>query len=105
VVAATHQAQFDLILYVFDVEGAAPRPGTHEGAHHGLRELIHHLAHTGRSGPLRAMHRQEGLHHCHGDFGRLEWHHGAVAPDDLVARQIGRCSGQAGGGGKREGGA
>jgi hypothetical protein len=37
VVAAAHQAQFDLVLHVFDVEGAAARARAQQRAHHGSR--------------------------------------------------------------------
>ena len=87
VVAAAHQAQFDLVLHVLDVEGAAARARTHQRADHGLGQLVHGLAHAGRGRALRAVHRQEGLHHRDGDLVRLERHHGAVAPDDLVVGQ------------------
>jgi hypothetical protein len=39
VVAAAHQAQFDLVLHVFNVEGAAARARAHQRADHGLGQL------------------------------------------------------------------
>ena len=86
VVFAAHQAQLHLVLHIFNVEGAAARTRTHERAYHGLRELIHHLAHAGRGCTLGAVHRQKGFHHGDGNLLRDKRHHGAVAPEDLVVR-------------------
>ena len=87
VMAAAHQAQFDLVLHVFDMEGAAGRARTHQSPDHCLGELIHRLAHARRSRALRAVHGEERLHHGDRDLVRLERDHRAVAPDDLVMRQ------------------
>ena len=87
VVAAAHQAQFDLVLDIFDVESATARARTHQRARHALRQLVHHLAHAGRRRALRAVHGQKGLHHGDGDLGGLERHHRAVAAHDLVLPQ------------------
>ena len=87
VVATAHQAEFDLVLHVFDVEGAAAGARAHQGAHDALSQAIDRLAHAGRSRALRAMHGQKSLHHRHGNLARLEGHHGAVAADDLVVGQ------------------
>ena len=87
VVATAHQAQFDRILHVFDVEGAAARTRAHHGTHHGLGERIDGLAHAGGGGALGAVDGQEGLHHGDGDLVRLKRHDGAVAANDLVVGQ------------------
>ena len=85
--AAAHQAQFDLVLHVFDMEGAAGGPRTHQRPDHCLGELVHRLAHARRSRALRAVHGQERLHHGDCDLVRLERDHRAIAPDDLVMGQ------------------
>ena len=86
-VAATHQAEFDLVLHVFDVEGAAARAGAHQGADYLLGQAIHSFAHTGRGSALGTMHRQKGLHHGHSNLVGLKRHHGAVTANDLVMVQ------------------
>ena len=86
VVAAAHQAELHLVLHVFDVERAATGTRAQQRAHHGLGERVDGFTHAGGSGALRAVHRKEGLHQRDGDLVRLEHDHGAVAPDDLVAR-------------------
>ncbi len=90
-VAAAHQAQFHLVLHVFNMEGAAAGARAHERAGHVLGQHIHHFAHAGRSSALRAVHGQEGLHHGDGDLLRLKWNDSAVATDDLVMRQHVGC--------------
>ena len=97
VVAPAHQAEFDVILHVFDVEGAATRARTQQGANHRLRQALDGLAHAGRRRTLGAVHGQEGLHQRHRDLVRLERDHGAVAADDLVADIGGRHRRRAGG--------
>jgi hypothetical protein len=101
VVAAAHQAEFDLVLHVLDVEGAAARTRTHQRADDGLREHVDGFAHAGRSRALRAVHGQEGLHHRDGDLVRLEGDDGAVAANDLVVGQRSRGAGSGAGGGTR----
>jgi len=84
VVSAAHQAQFHLILHVFNMEGAPARARAQQSADHGLGQLVDGFAHAGRGCALRAVNGQEGLHHGHRDLVGLKRHHGAVAPDDLV---------------------
>ena len=90
-VAAAHQAQLHLVLNILDVEGAAARAAAQERAHHTLGQCVDRLAHAGRCRTLGAVHREEGFHQRHGDLVRLERHHRAIAPDDLVAG-IGRTA-------------
>ncbi|MNS79252.1 hypothetical protein D3C72_1129010 [compost metagenome] len=87
-VAAAHQAELDLVLHVFDVEGAAARTRADHGADHALRQRVDGLAHAGGSRALGAVHRQEGLHHRDGDLVRFEGNDGAVAANDLVVREV-----------------
>ncbi len=85
VVATAHQPEFDVVLHVLDVEGAAARARAQQRAHHGLGQRVHGLAHARRGCPLRAVHREERLHQGHRDLARLERDHRAVAAQDLVA--------------------
>ena len=96
VVAAAHQAQFDLVLHVFDVKGAAAGSRAHQCAHHRLGQAVDGFAHAGRCGTLGAMHRQKGFHQCNGDLGGLKGHHGAIAANDLVVAQRQACGGLGG---------
>jgi hypothetical protein len=98
VMAAAHQAEFDLVLHVLDVEGAAARAAAQQGAHDAAGELLDRLAHAGRSRALRAVHRQKGLHQRDRDLVGLEADDGAVAPDDLVRGVGGRGRTHHGGG-------
>ncbi len=86
VVAAAHQAELDLVLHVFDVEGAPTGTRAQQRAHDGLGERVDGFTHAGGGGALRPVHRKECLHQRDRDLVRLEHDHGAVAPDDLVAR-------------------
>jgi hypothetical protein len=79
-----HQRQFDLILDVFDMEGAAVRQAAHQRIDDRSREHGDLLAHTRRRSALPAVHCQKGLGHRDRYLGRLERHDGAVATDDLV---------------------
>ena len=94
VVAAAHQAQFNLVLHVFDVKGAAARARAHQGAHHRLGQAVDGFAHAGRSGTLRAMYRQKGFHQRDRDLGGLKGHHGTIAANDLVMAQRQACGRQ-----------
>ena len=89
VVAAAHQAEFDLVLHVFDVEGATAGARTHQRTHHVLRQGIDVFAHAGRCCSLGAVDGQEGFHQRHGDLAGFKRHHGAVAANDLVLRKSG----------------
>ncbi len=93
VVAAAHQAQFDLVLHIFNMEGAAARTRAQQCANHGLGQLVHGLAHAGGGRALGTAHGQEGLGQCDGDLLRREGHHIAAAADDLVAVLHGQVMG------------
>ncbi|MCI3952236.1 MAG: hypothetical protein K0R53_1734 [Burkholderiales bacterium] len=76
------------------MEGAARGLTSHEGVHHGFREMGHLLPHARRSRALPAVHRDEGLGHGDRDLGGLEHHHAAIPTDHLVlriARLLGGC--------------
>ena len=87
VVAHAHQAQFHLVLYVFNMEGAAAWTRAHQGADDLLGQGVHVFAHAGRGCALGAMDGERGLHDGHGDLVGLKGDYGAVAANDLVARQ------------------
>jgi hypothetical protein len=87
--AAAHQCQFDLILDVFDMKGAARGLTAHQRVHHVVGKLRHLLAHARGGGPLATIDRDKRFGHGHGDFWRLKAHHRTVAPDHLVLR-VGR---------------
>jgi len=91
VVAAAHQAQFNLVLDVFDVEGAATRTRAQQAAHHGFGQAVDGLAHAGRGRTLGAVDGQEGLHQGNSDFAGFKRNDRTVASDDLVGR-IGRLA-------------
>ena len=91
VVSATHQAEFNLVLDVFNMEGAATRSGAHQGSNDALCQLVHCFANAGRGRALGAMHGQEGLHHGDCYLVGLEGYNRAVAPNDLVlVERVGR---------------
>ncbi len=82
--AGAHQRQFDLVLDVLDVEGAAAGLAPHQGLDHAAGQAFHQFPDPRRGRGLAAVHRDEGLGHGDGDLGRLENHDRAVAADDLV---------------------
>jgi hypothetical protein len=84
VLAAAHQREFDLILNVFNMEGAAVRAAAQQRADHALRELLDQFAHASRGRALTTVDGQECLGHGDGDLRRLERHHAAIATDHLV---------------------
>ena len=93
-VAAAHQAQFDLVLYIFNVEGTASWARAHQRAGDALGQCIHHFTHAGRGSALGAVDGQKRLHQCDGNLGGFERNHRAIAPNDLVvALRIGCCVG------------
>ena len=85
-VAAAHQAQFDLILDIFNVECAATGTRAQQRAHHALGQLVDGFADAGGCRTLRAVNRQKSFHHRDCDFAGFERDHRAIASDDLVLR-------------------
>ena len=47
VMAAAHQAQFNLVLHIFNVKSAAARTRAHQRANHGLRQDLDGFTNTG----------------------------------------------------------
>jgi len=88
VFARSHQGEFDLVLDVFDVEGATRRLVAHETAHDRLGELLDQFAHARGSGAMSAIDGQEGLGHGHRDLAWLEADHGPIAADHLEIGQL-----------------
>lgn len=85
VLARAHQGQFDLVLDVFDMEGAATGAVAHQRVDGLGRQLFNQLAHAGRGRALAAVDGQEGLGHGDGDLAGFEPDHRAIAADDVVA--------------------
>ena len=46
-VTPAHQAEFGVVLDVFNVESAAARPRAHQGPHDRLGQAVHRFTHTG----------------------------------------------------------
>ena len=84
VLARAHQRQFDLVLHVFDVEGAAARLAAHQRGDHAGGQLLDQFAHARRGGALAAGDGEEGLGDGDGDLRWLERDDGAVTADDAV---------------------
>jgi len=79
-----HETKFDLVLNVFYVQGAAAGLPTHESVDDQSGKPGDLLANARRSSSLATVDREESFGHGNRDLSRLEAHHGAVAPDDLV---------------------
>ena len=84
VLARAHQRQFDLVLDVLDVEGAAVGGAPQQGGGHLAGDGLDQLADARRRRGLSALHRDEGLGHGNGDLVRRKTDHRAVTTDDLV---------------------
>ena len=61
VFAGTHQAEFDLVLNVFNVQGAAAAQVAGEGLHHLLGDLLDGFTHPRAGGGGAAFHGEKGL--------------------------------------------
>gem|GEM_PF-5932688 len=85
VLARAHQGQFDLVLDVFNMEGAATGAVAHQCVDGLGRQLFHQFAHAGRGCALTAVDGQEGLGHGDGDLAGFEPDHRAIAANDVVA--------------------
>ena len=84
VFAVAHHRQFNLVLDVFDVEGAAGGLTAHQGVDHAVRQRSNLFAHPRGGGTLPAIDGNKRLGHGDGDLRRLETDNRAVAADDLV---------------------
>ena len=101
-VAAAHQAQLDLVLDVFDVEGTAVGARALQSANHAFGQFVDGIAHAGGGCTLCAAHSQKCLGQGHGDFLGGEGNHVTAAADDLVAVGLGGRIGCAVGRGRRQ---
>ena len=75
--------QFHLILHFFNVQRAAGRQTTSEGATDGCSKLIDQLANTRRGCRRATFYRQKCLGHGNGDFVVGVGNSSAVAFNDL----------------------
>ena len=82
--ARTHQRQFDLVLHILDMEGAAGRLPPQKGGDDIVGQLFDQFAHPRRCRALPAIHREEGLGHCDGNLGRLETDDRTIAAKNAV---------------------
>ena len=83
VFARAHQGQFNLVLNIFDMEGAAGRLVAHQRSDNRLGLVLDQLSNPRRCRALTTAHRQKGLGHRHRNLARLEAHDRAVTADDL----------------------
>ena len=83
--AGAHQGQFNLVLDVFDVDGAAAVLVARHGRDHGIGHVRHALADARAGGRRAAFHGEEGL--GDGDVDLLGFETGdlAVAADHAHA--------------------
>ncbi|MNJ61242.1 hypothetical protein D3C77_570210 [compost metagenome] len=83
--ARAHQRQFDLVLDVFNMEGAAVGAVAHQGVHGLAGQVLDQFTHTGGRGALATVDGQEGLGHGDGDLAGFKPNHRAIAANDVVA--------------------
>ncbi len=83
--ARAHQRQFDLVLDVFNMEGAAVGAVANQRVDGLAGQRFDQFAHTRGRGALSAIDGQEGLGHGDGDLAGLKANHRAIAADDVVA--------------------
>jgi hypothetical protein len=84
--ARTHQREFDLILNVLDMEGAACGLAPHQRADHHVGQARYEFADPRGRRALAAFDGEERLGCCDRYLSRLETDDGAVAAYDLVLR-------------------
>jgi hypothetical protein len=72
VVAAAHQAELDLVLHVFYMEGAAAGARAQQRPDHRFGQTVDGLANACRGRALGAVNREERLHQRDRDLVRLE---------------------------------
>ena len=83
---AAHQRQFDLVLHILDVEGAALADAAGQGSEHFAGELFDGFMDTARGGGGVALNGEEGLGHGDRNLAGVEGRYGAVATDHLHRR-------------------
>ena len=82
-VLAAHQRQFDLVLHVLDVEGAAFAHRRVSALTTCCGQLLDDLMHAARGGRGLALDGEERLGHGDRDLAGIECRDRAVAADDL----------------------
>ncbi len=82
VLAGAHQREFDLILDVFDMQGAAAGQMPQQGLLDLTGQTGNRVAHARTGGRLAAFNSQKRLGHGDGNFSRIEMREFAVAADD-----------------------
>jgi hypothetical protein len=85
--SAPHEAEFHLILDIFNMEGSTAWARAHQRPDDLLRQHVDHFANAGRRCPLGSVNSQKGLHHGHRNFVGLKRHDGPIATNDLVKGQ------------------
>jgi len=88
VFAGAHQRQFNLVLHVFDMEGAARWLAAHQCGDDAGGQLLYQFADAGRGCALAAVHGQEGLGDGDRDFRRFKRDDRAVTADDAVVTEV-----------------
>jgi len=88
-VAAAHEAEFNLVLYIFNMEGSTTWARANQRTHHSLGELVNGFANAGRCCALGAMNSQKSFHHGDRNLGGFKRNHCTVAANDLVVTQAG----------------
>ena len=91
VVAATHEAQLDMVLHIFNMEGATAGARAHQCAGDLMGQGLYRLAHAGRRSALGSVNRKKGFHQRNRNFVGLKRYDCTIAADDLVMRQRTLC--------------
>jgi len=84
VLARAHQRQLDLVLDVFNMEGAAAGLAPRQSGDHSFGQPGNQFANARRGRTLTAFNRQKRLGHGNRDLARVETDHRAVAANDAV---------------------
>ena len=83
VMLAAHQRQFDLVLHVLDMKGAALADSPRQRADDLGRQLLDDLVHAAGGGGGVALDREKGLGHRDRNLAGVEFRNRAVAADHL----------------------
>jgi len=95
VLPRAHQRQLDLVLDVFNVNGAASRHTTNQGADHLLCQRFGDLANPGAGCTLAPLDCQEGLGQGNVDLGRFKKDHCTISTNhfEILRATGGRSAG------------
>ena len=80
--ACAHQHQLDLVLDVFDVQGATRGHTAQVSGFDHVGEAFAHFPNSGTARRLATLDGQEGLGHCDRDLGAVKRYYNAVTLDD-----------------------